>query len=540
MIPSIEVLETRIAPAGVSVSYIDSDGDKVKITASQGPLDITDLILSNGTSGDLIQLNLNNAGFADANITFTVKKVAQGNGRANVGTINATGVDIGVLTVRGDVSRVLAGDNDSSTSALIKLQVRSLGVEKLGGITTTSVIGSIDTLSVTRDIQGARVYAHGPTIGIPDTNAQIGVIRIGGSLFGEGTSDSGSIEAEGHIGTIRILGNLVGGSGNFSGRIEAGTDITSLRVAKSIVGGAGPFSGMINTETGLGKASIGRDMVGGAGQGSGSLRINASIGDVFIGRDLLGGTGTESGLVWARDGDLGKVTIGRHVHGGDTIGATNIEKTGTIFAHDSIARVIIRGSLISGTDMGGGTLKTSGAIVAGKHLGPVTVGGGIVGNTTMRVLISAVAQETEPLTGTDFAIDRLTVGRGVTYADVKAGFNTNGVADNADASIGRVRIGGGWSFSNLVAGVQDTGTPGFGLGDTVQPVDNNLLTAARIAGISIGGRVTGEGGGIFGFVSQHIDFLIIAGKKVSQNPGPSNDPSKLVGGTTNVYLQEVA
>lgn len=535
----IESLEARIAPAAVSISYLDSDGDKVRISASKGPLDLSDLTLSGGATGDLLNLNLTDAAFVGANITFTVTKVAQGDGRANVGTIDATGHDLGVVKVRGDLSRILAGDSDSTTVGLVKLQARSLGVEKLSN-TVSSLVGGITTVSIARDVLGARIHTHGPNILITDTNARIDALRIGGSLIGEGGGDTGSVQAEGGFRIVSIRGDIVGGSGNFSGRVEADNGITSLFVGRSVIGGSGNFSGMVASDALVGKVMIGRDLVGGSAQGTGSLRVDASIGNVRIGRDLVGGTGTESGLVWAQDGGLGKVRVVRDILGGHAMGSASIEKAGTIFAHDSITRVSIGRSLISGSDLSSGTLKTSGAIVAGKHLGPVAIGGSIVGNATMPVLISGVAMEMEPLTGTDFAIDRVTVGRSVTYADIKAGFNTNGVADNADASIGPVRVGGGWSFSNLVAGVQDTGAAGFGLGDTVQAVDNNPLTVARIAGITIGGKVTSSAGSIYGFVSQHIDFLRIAGKKVAQTAGPSNDGSKLIDGTTNVYLEEVA
>lgn len=521
------------------MTYIDSDGDKVKITASHGPLDLADLTLSAGAEGDLLNLNLTDIGFAGANITFTVTKKIGGDGRANVGTINGSGNDLGIVKVRGDLSRVLAGDANSTTPALVTLQARSLGVEKLA-LTTSSLVGGIDTVIVSRDVQGARIHTHGPNIALTDTNARIGTLRIGGSLIGEGALDSGSVQAEGGFGTISILGSIMGGNGNFSGRIESNSEITSLTVGRSVIGGGGNFSGMISSDALVGKVRIGRDLMGTAAQGTGSLRIDASIGNVRIGHDLIGGTGTESGLVWAKNGGLGKVSIGHNVTGGSAVGVASIEKTGTVFAHDSIVSVTIGGSLTSGLDQSTGTLKTSGAIVAGKHLGAVTVRGSIVGNASMPVLISGVAQEIEPFTGNDFAIDRLTVGRSVTYADIKAGFNTNGVVDNADASIGRVTIGGGWSFSNLVAGVQDAGAPGFGLGDIVQPVDNNPATVARIAGITIAGKVTSGGAGIYGFVSQQIDFLRIAGKKLPQTVGPSNDGSKLITGTTNVYLEEVA
>jgi hypothetical protein len=267
--------------------------------------------------------------------------------------------------------------------------------------------------------------------------------------------------------------------------------------------------------------------------------VETNIADVRIGRDLIGGPQSESGIIWAKDGSLGKVTIGRNVIGGDATGSVNLDKSGAILAHDSIAQVTIRGSLFSGEDTSTGTIKNSGAIVAGKHLGAVKVHGSIIGNATARVLISGVALENEPLSGSDFGIDRVTVGKNVAFADILSGYNRNGVADNADASIGPVKVGRSWAFSNLVAGAQDAGTPGFGVGDTLQMVDNNPNLVARIAGITIGGKITSAAGANFGFVSQQIDFLKIAGKKIALTAGASNDPSKLIPGELNVFVEEV-
>ena len=126
------------------------------------------------------------------------------------------------------------------------------------------------------------------------------------------------------------------------------------------------------------------------------------------------------------------------------------------------------------------------------------------------------------------------------FANILAGFNLNGAADNADACIGPVKVGKTWSSSNLVAGAQDSGAAGFGAGDTLQSIDNNPMLVARIASITIGGKVIDSDQGINGFVSQQIDLLRIAGRKISLTSGPSNDTSKLLPGLAKVYVEEVS
>jgi len=534
---SIESLEARIAPASV-FTYTDIDGDKVKVISSKGTLTAANFTLSDGDSGNLFTFTLTNAQFAGGDITFSVVKKAGGDGRADVGTLDTRGIDLNVVTIKGDVSRILGGDANTQSPAYATLKVLSMGEKDLAS-GASNIVGRIGELLVKRNIRGTQIFVHGNDLQNPDPAAKIDLLKIGGSLIGEGGATSGNIQAEGGFGDIVIGRNLIGGDGDFSGRIEADTGIGTLRVGGSIVGGAGEFSGSISGDVGLGSAKIGRDIAAGTGKGSGAIRIDASIGDVRVGRDVIGGPSSESGLIWAKDGNLGAVVIGRNVIGGDAVGTASVAKTGGIIANDTIESVRINGSLIAGSDQSTGTLFSSGVVLAGKHLGPLFVGKNIVGNQTNRVVVSAVDAEFIPPGGSDLAIDQITVGGRVTLANILAGFDLNGGADNADASIGPVKVGGSWSSSNLVAGAIDAGTPGYGVGDTLQPVSNGMLIA-RIAGITIGGKVLGSETGTYGFVSQQIDSLKIAGKRIALTDGPSNDGSKLIPGATNIFVEEVS
>jgi hypothetical protein len=534
---SIESLEARIAPASV-ITYTDIDGDKVKITSSKGTLTAANLTLSDGDSGNLIALTLTNAQFAGADITFSVVKKAGGDGRADIGTLNSQGIDLNFVTINGDLSKVLGGDANTQSPAFAMLKVRSMGEENLAS-GMSSVLGRIGSLLVKGNIRGSQIFVHGNDLLNPDPAAKIDLLKIGGSLIGTGGAISGNIQAEGGFGDIIIGKNIIGSDADFSGRIEADGGIGTLRVGGSIMGGAGEFSGTISADVGLGNTKVGRDVAAGTGKSSGAIRIDGNIGDVRVGRDVIGGPSSESGMIWAKDGNLGSVVIGRNVIGGDASGAVSLDKSGAIIAHDTIESVRINGSLISGTDTSTGTIKGSGAVLAGKHLGVLSVGKSIIGNETNPVVVSAVDAEFIPPGGNDFAIDGIKVSGRVTYTNFLAGFDLNGDTDNADASIGPVKVGGSWSFSNLVAGARDTGAVGYGVGDSLQTVSNGMLIA-RIAGITIGGKVLGSESGTYGFVSQQIDFLKIAGKKIALTDGPSNDGSKPIPGATNIFIEEVS
>src|SRR6266436_5712377 len=118
---TLEPLEDRIAPAMATLlmvnpttfTYHDVDGDLVTVKVSAGTLTagLFTGIADPGGHGDQLQtLNLSGGGFDHANVTFTVKKAAAGNGLANVGYLDSTGHDLGTVTIKGDLGQIDAGD----------------------------------------------------------------------------------------------------------------------------------------------------------------------------------------------------------------------------------------------------------------------------------------------------------------------------------------------------------------------------------------------------------------------------------------------
>ena len=118
---NIEPLESRIAPAVViahplTATYTDVDGDLVTIKATSFPSgggvfasSMFDGVAVTPGHEQLQLLNLSGGGFDNANVTFTVVKVASGDGLANVGYINSTEHDLGKVTVKGDLGQIDAG-----------------------------------------------------------------------------------------------------------------------------------------------------------------------------------------------------------------------------------------------------------------------------------------------------------------------------------------------------------------------------------------------------------------------------------------------
>jgi hypothetical protein len=538
---NLESFETRITPASASVTYTDIDGDIVRITASLPgtaipPLDVGDLTLA---GGQLQRLTLTEAGFDGAKIVFSVTKKPGGDGLAHVGFINATGRDLDRVVVKGDLGRIVAGDAVTANDpGLNLLQVRTMGTLGLftqggaGGLGSV-ITGRLGALKVAGDFTDASLDVTGGADG------QIGSVFIGGDLTGGAGGNSGLVIITGAMGDVRIGGNLTGGTGNFSGQVSSNGAMGDVRIGGSLTGGVGINSGLVISGGAMGDVRIGGSLIGGAGNVSGRVQSSSAMGDVRIGGSVTGGAGDNSGRVGS-GGAMGDVRIGGDLIGGSITGSASLAGSGEIRSNGRIASVTIGGSLIAGTDASSGTLTRSGAIVAGHDLGPVKIGGSILGNSTNPALIIARGREVKPVTGFDVAIASLSVRGDVRFARVLAGFDANQNPANADASIGAVIVRRDWAASSIVAGAQDAGAAGFGIGDTLQTVNDTALIA-RIASITIKGDATGSliAGDHFGFVAQQIDKLKIGSRIFALSAGPSNDDFAIPF-TDDLRLLEVA
>jgi hypothetical protein len=116
--PSLEVLEDRLAPAVLvnptTVTYQDVDGDTVTVHVSKGSLTQANFTFNSPFSFNAPQqlqlIDLRSAQFQGANLSVTaVRSVQGGDGFVNVGEIDATGVDLGAVSVHGDLGKAAPG-----------------------------------------------------------------------------------------------------------------------------------------------------------------------------------------------------------------------------------------------------------------------------------------------------------------------------------------------------------------------------------------------------------------------------------------------
>lgn len=509
-----------ISGDGKTASYIDVDGDVVTVKTTKGQFDASDFVISSAGSnggGRLVQLNLGNDGdeFAGANITFTAKKSPTGDGLVDVGWINSTGQDLGKVSVKGDLSRITAGDGDDARDALGSLTVRTFGSVEACDIPASNKLSVIDgrlgSLKVAGDVTTVNIQPK-----------SFGTIRIGGSL------DQALIFTLGNIDRITIGGNVVGsddGAATYDGRISC-VNLKTLQVGGSILGGSNFLSGVIDVGGAIGKGVIGGNVIGGSESTAGAVLAGSVTDKLVVKGSLIGGSDEVTGAL--RIGTGKSVTVGGDIVGGNISDNASLSLSGVLVG-GTMDRVTIGGSVVAGSDNSTGSAFRCGAVIFNQSVGSLTIKGDLVGNENVSVDIIARGQANLSASATeDLAIGKLTIGGSVKDARILAGYeNSFDSAVNGNASIGSVKVGGDWVTSSLVAGVRN-------LGDMANPFDDNtnfgnqsdaLINSgndaliARIASIAIKGRVYGstDMNERFGFVAEEIGKFSALGLKPKLN-----------------------
>ncbi|MBC7965874.1 MAG: hypothetical protein H7Z17_08110, partial [Fuerstia sp.] len=417
----------------------------------------------------------------------TRNPVKGGDGFAALGQINATGRDLGAVSIDGDLGRILAGDATTATPGVADLTVYSMG--RFGTVTgaidlTSTIRGTVGSLIVRADIKGAFLQVIGGVDGRLDT------LSVGGSMIGNSVANSGRVHSEGSMGKVSVSGDVIGGGGTHSGAITTFRDIVSVNIGGSLIGGSSTFAGTILS-----------DYLGG---GPKPGEVGGHIGPVSIGRDVLGGSDTAAGTIISESGRLGNVTIGgsllagsanrsAHIHsnlemgailiGGSVVGG-NGAQSGQIESKLTMGTVTIGGSLKGGIgeksgqvtadiDLGnvsigknvvGAEGKDSGQVFCGRDMGSVTIGGSIRG-------------------GTNDASGRVYAGQAMGAARV-----TGDIVGGAGRASGRLD---GIGMPSVLVG----GSVRGGKGDTSGGVEGrggNIATL-RVTGDVVGGAGVGSG-----------------------------------------------
>lgn len=314
-----------------TLTYQDIDGHDVAVTLSNPILTIGTMNAifafntgnvngNNNVPRQLRSIKLSGLAAADGTTITTVatrNPVKGGDGFAALGPINASGRDLGAVTIDGDLGRILAGDATTATDGVADMTVHSMGRYSTvtGAVNLTSTIkGTLGSLIVRADIKGAFVQVVGGTDG------KLEILTIGGSMIGNSNANSGRVHSTGNMGKVTVSGDVIGG-GTHSGAITTFRDIASVAIGGSLIGGSSTFAGTTLS-----------DYLGG---GPKPNETGGHIGPVSIGRDVLGGSDTGTGTIISESGRLGNVTIGgsllagsahrsAHIHSNLEMGAVSI------------------------------------------------------------------------------------------------------------------------------------------------------------------------------------------------------------------------
>ena len=257
--PSQTLAPFTIALNARRAVFTDADGDLISLKVSKGTLAPGDFILhAAGLGARLVLLNLSDDGreFSGSNITLTatpqeIDGVLRGNGRADLGTLEATGVRLGTVSISGTLDVINAGNG---FDAIESLTLGGLGTAGAKALQQSNLFGSVPLLTVKGDIIAAKLLA-----------GSISAAIVTGTLNAGGVDGAG-IFSTSTIGHLSIKGGLLGDAAH---RVEISANGTprpaSNGQAKAIktltIGGSVEHAhlsagGEFNADAGLGKVIV--------------------------------------------------------------------------------------------------------------------------------------------------------------------------------------------------------------------------------------------------------------------------------------------
>lgn len=570
---SIEPLEARIAPAAV-VNITDIDGDTVAVKTSKGTVaQLTAALRLSGAglTGTIREIDFSTVPlvggvnpFAGTDLAVSVvKRGASGDGRVNVGYIDAAASDgagmdgaaigLGKVKIAGDLGQIDAGTGGSNL-AIKSLTAQTFGAWGTGtqganGSIASSLAGKVGTIKVTTmtgvslDLSGAVANLNivGSILDSAITGtADLAKVRVGAGAINSSFAAKSIVKMD-VVGTlysnVTVTGTL--GSltvkGDFVYRKIVAAEILNVAIAGSVYGLDGAAqTGFISASGKIGKVKIGGDLRGGSGDQTGRIAAGGNIDSVTIVGSLVGpivarDSTTNSYIASssssiAAGGNLTSVRIG-----GNIIGPVLqvIPNTGpwfasyccTISAVGDIGTVSIGGSVvgISGDDFS----NRNNVEIFAKHIGTVSVGGDFTGTGDDAPGIYAEGSPGR------MAIGKIVVKGSFRLATILAGTsapNVGGAAKNADGRIGSVSIGGNLASATIAA--LDSGAG----------VSDNGSIVSQISSITVGGQIIGNSV----VRAEHIVSAKLGGLPIALKPGERTDTTAILfppgGGSLAEYM----
>jgi hypothetical protein len=389
---SIELLESRIAPASLTgrvLSYTDLDGDKVTISFSKGTLSPANFAFDNafdGTGTQQLQ-RIDVSGVTDvegSNISVKVLRGAAGDGVAHIGEIIATGRDLGVVKTKGDVGKIVAGNDSLPAPAIKSLTIGSYGMldgtTQPGGSNQSSPIsGDVTKLTILGDMSGGAINVNGDIVSL----------KIGGSIIGGPFGSDGRILAI-NVAKLTIGGSIIGaGPDNLSGSLSLSGDVGTLKIAGSVIGGSptsDPVGAQVEVVGSVGKFIVGHDIRGVSGAGDqDTIEVRGTVGSFSVGGNITAPVGKEAAVYLASDVDVpgtavGSITVVGSVQNAIIAVGAGLNRPVTL-DHITIGGSLIKSRIVVGASFGPDMITGTGddVINAASRLNSVVIKGTVFG-----------------------------------------------------------------------------------------------------------------------------------------------------------------
>lgn len=529
-----------------TATFKDVDGDTVTVKITAGTLTDSDFTLVSAGVGKQLQKIALQAAESGANLTITaVRSFSGGDGFVNVGHIDATGVDLGAVTVNGDLGQIDAGENTTDADGVTSLTVNSMGrfgtsTQASGGDLNSDIVGNVTTFTVKSSIVGSGSVAD------IDITGDLGTLAVTGNVRNANVNVSGKIggsTATAVSGGATIKGSVI------SGELTSGGLFSKLSVAgsveDSVITSAGGFG--ITTASGVaGGIGIKGNVAGSSISASGASGLIATISVAGNLDDSDINAGLKIGTVVGTSVKGGVVVKGSVLDGSEITSAgliSSISVTGNLYSSDIYAVGNI-GQLNSITSLADGiTVKGSifdSSIGSQAAISKIQVTGD-VRDSGIRVKGNS-APNGVALAAT--VIGKLAVSGSVEGSDILGGYDADtGMASNPNVRIGPVSVGGDWVASSLVAGINDVSDDGFGddddavIGGGTGSDTAAADTLATIASVIVKGYAIGTVAAAdhFGFIAEKIDAFKVGPTMLTMTAGTENF---LIGATSDLRVRE--
>jgi hypothetical protein len=242
-----------------------------------------------------------------------VKGVA-GDGVAHIGEIIATGRDLGVVKINGDLGKIVAGNDSLPAPAIKSLTVGSYGMldgttQPAGASQSSAITGDLLKLTILGDMSGGAI----------NVNGAINTVKIGGSIIGGPFTSDGRVFAD-SIAKMTVRGSIIGGAGGPSGGVSVLSNVGVFKVSGSIIGGSADMdqiAAQVRIGGAVGKFFVGGDIRGADGAGKQeTIEVEGTVGSFTVGGNVTASTGKEASIYLADLVDVPGTAVGSITVGG--------------------------------------------------------------------------------------------------------------------------------------------------------------------------------------------------------------------------------